>query len=61
MKHLHVTDDVRAFLAQLVPLAVNIESVTYEPGQAIEIAYVDSNGRHELVRWTPTTWTDLDD
>jgi urease beta subunit len=60
MKPLEVTDEVRAFLAQLVPLAIAIESVRYEPGDALEIAYVDAKGRHELVRWTPTSWTDLD-
>ena len=60
MKHLHVTDEVRAFLAPLVPLAVNISSVMYDPGNALEIAYVDSKGRHELVRWVPVSWIDLD-
>ncbi len=55
-----ISDEVRGLIAQLVPLAVEIISVEFEPGHALHVGYIDSNGRHEVVTWSPVSWESLD-
>jgi hypothetical protein len=55
-----ISAEIRRLIAQLEPLAVEIISLEYEPGQKLLISYIDSKGQHELVTWAPVSWETLD-
>lgn len=52
--------EIRALIAQLVPQAIEIVSVEFEPGRALHVGYIDGKGRHEVVTWSPVSWETLD-
>jgi hypothetical protein len=52
-------DAIRALLAQMIPNAAHI--VSFAPSRSkLEIGYIDSNGVHEVVTWSPLSWTRID-
>lgn len=52
-------DELRAFLALMIPNAAHILSVRHERGK-VHIGYIDATGVHEIVTWAPVSWQEVE-